>query len=341
MVIGGTGFIGTPIIKRLFELGHEVKIFHRGQTNAGINGGVFQVLGDRQNFADFRNQFKQIAPDVVLDVIPYFEQDANAVMQTFRGIAGRVIALSSQDVYRNYGILWGIETGEPNTVPISEDAPLRSVLYPYRPLAEDENDKKYNYDKIPVEQIIMSDAANLPGTILRLPAIYGEGDMQHRFFEIIKRMNDNRNFIMLEETEAKWRWTHGYLENVAEAIVLAVTDSRAANRIYNVGEKEALTRAEWIESIAKIIGWEGEILALPKEKLPEHLHPPFNFDCDLKVDTTRIRKELGFEERVSRNEALRKTITWEQSNPPSEFNPQQFNYAAEDAALADLKNIID
>jgi hypothetical protein len=35
-------------------------------------------------------------------------------------------------------------------------------------------------------------------------------------------------------------------------------------------------------------------------------------------------------------EAIRRTIAWEQRNPPSTVHPQQFDYSAEDAAIANL-----
>jgi len=34
------------------------------------------------------------------------------------------------------------------------------------------------------------------------------------------------------------------------------------------------------------------------------------------------------------DEAIRRTIAWERSNPPDMIQPQQFDYEAEDAALA-------
>ena len=337
LVIGGTsGFIGTQVVRQLVNDGHEVAVYHRGQTNADLPLSVRHIYGDRQRFADFTEEFRRFAPQIVLDNYLRFEQDAIGLMQTFRAIAERVVAVSSQDVYRTYGILWRRENTEPNITPIKEDAPLRSVLYPYRPIAEDENDPKYNYDKIPVERVVMSDA-DLPGTVLRLPATYGIGDRQHRLFEYLKRMQDGRSFILLEETEAKWRWTHGYVENVADAIVLAMTNERAANRIYNVGESEAPTRAEWIRSIGRVVGWSGEILAVPKDKLPEHLKSPTGYEHDLEVDTNRIRRELGFAERISRNEALSKTVAWELANPPDGIDAKQFDYAAEDAVFENLR----
>lgn len=297
---------------------------------------VRHILGDRQQLSDFRDEFERFAPQIVLDNCPRFEQDAVSLMQTFRGIAKRVIAISSQDVYRNYGILWGRENTEPTTTPSSEDGPLRSVSYPYRPLAKDENDFRYNYDKILVERVVMSDA-DLPGTVLRLPAVYGNGDKQHRLFEYVKRMDDKRPVILLEKDEAHWRWTHGYIENVVDAVVSATTDERTGNRIYNVGEKHAQTRTEWIRNIGRAVGWDGEILAVPKDELPEHLKSPTGYQHHLEVDTSRIRNELGYKERVSVNEALLKTVAWERANPPTEIDPKQFDYAAEDAAIERLK----
>jgi nucleoside-diphosphate-sugar epimerase len=336
LVIGGTGgFIGTHAVRKLAAAGHSIVVFHRGQTNAELPPGVRHIFGDRQHLHDFADEFKRVAPQVVIDMYLRFEREAVAVMQAFRGVAERIVAVSSQDVYRTYGILWRVEDTSPNTTPIDEDAPLRSVLYPYRRLATGTDDPKYDYDKIPVERAVMGDAS-LPGTVLRLPATYGPGDKQHRLFEYLKRMDDGRPFILLGEDEARWRWTHGYVEDVADALASAATDERAAGRIFNVGEEDAPTRAGWVSSIGRAAGWEGEVIAVPNELLPEHLKSPTGYEHDLVVDTRRIRKELGYEESVPREEALLKTICWERENPPAEIDPKQFDYAAEDASLEGL-----
>jgi nucleoside-diphosphate-sugar epimerase len=296
---------------------------------------VKHILGDRRNLADFADQLKRFAPRVVLDMSPATERDARDIMSTFKSVAQRVIAISSQDVYLAYGRLIGTEAGAPEPGPLTEDSPLRKKLYPYRDKAEPGN-RQYDYEKILVERLFMGDP-ELPGTILRFPMLYGPGDRQHRLFQYLKRMDDNRPAILLEQGMAEWRWTKGYVENIAAAIVLAVTDRSATGRIYNLGEEETLGEADWVRAIGAAAGWKGKVVTAPRQRLPEPLRSTINADQHLVVDTTRIREELGYRELVSRQEALRRTIDWEREHPSEEFDPNTFDYAAEDALLAELE----
>jgi nucleoside-diphosphate-sugar epimerase len=173
----------------------------------------------------------------------------------------------------------------------------------------------------------------LPGTILRFPMVYGPRDRQHRLFEYLKRMDDGRPAILLDEGMANWRWTKGYVENLATAVLLAVTQKRAAGRIYNVGEQDTLTWAEWVRAIGHMAGWDGEVVAVPKTHLPQKLVSDENTDQHLVVDTTRIREELGYREHIPREEALRQTVAWQRAHPPDKVDPDRFDYAAEDAVL--------
>jgi nucleoside-diphosphate-sugar epimerase len=265
-------------------------------------------------------------------MIPYSAHDAQQPVDTFASIAPRLVALSSGDVYRAYDRLRRRAPGAPDPVPLTEASPRRDRLYRYRDQATAPDDERYHYEKILVEDIVMQHPS-IAGTVLRLPMVYGPRDGQHRLFPYLKRMDDRRPAILLDAGQAQWRWARGYVENVAAAIVLAVLDERARHRIYNVGEAVALIEMEWISAIGSVVGWRGRIMPMPVDALPPHLRTDLDWSQDLTTGTTRIRRELGYDEPVTREEALRRTIAWERVHPPGDRDPARDEYAAEDALL--------
>ncbi len=334
LMIGGTGFIGSRVLRKLLDQGHLVAVFHRGQTNKDWPADVIRIIGERQHLADYTSEFDQFAPQIVLDMISYTEGDAYSLLEVFLGRDVRIVTVSSQDVYRAYGLFLRLEGGELEPTPYDEGAPLRTKLYPYRKIAHGVDDLAQHYDKVLVEGMATSEPL-LPFTILRLPKVYGPGD-RHRLIDYLKRMDDGRPAILLGEQKSQWRWTRGYVENIASAIALAVTDMRAANRIYNLGEEEALTEAEWARSIGEAAGWSGEIIAVPQDLLPQSMIEPYRWEQNLFADTRRIREHLDYQEEVGRQEALEVTIAWERANTPGEFDVTRFDYATEDITLKRL-----
>lgn len=143
--------------------------------------------------------------------------------------------------------------------------------------------------------------------------MYGPGDRQHRFLPYLRQMFDQQP-ILLEEEQAHWRFSHGYVENIAAAIALAVTDDRAAGRIYNLGEASTPTLRERIQTLGNLVNWHGEIVTLPRDQLPSHLQMNLQWQYHLATDTTRFQKELGYVEAMTKEEALRQTIAWEREN---------------------------
>ena len=337
LVIGGTNFIGPYVVRQLIEMGHEVIVFHRGETEADLPQEVKWIKGDRHNLLEYKHEFQKLAPQVVLDMIPYTAKDAQDVVDTFQDIAQRVVAISSQDVYRARDIVWQREIGIIDPIPLTENSPLRSQLYPYRGLSDDPF--AHDYDKIPVEQVLMSTNI-LPATILRLPMVYGVGDYIHRLYPYIKRMDDQRPAIILEEKLSRWQGCYGYVENVARAIALAINDQKATGRIYNVSES-TITVADLVKAIAQIIGWQGEIVILPPSQMPDTYKFEANLAQHWVSDSTRIRTELGYIEIVDRHEALKRTIAWSREHPPEVVaeigQAKLLDYQDEDAILANLE----
>jgi nucleoside-diphosphate-sugar epimerase len=315
LVLGGTRFIGIAVVRLLVGDGHTVAVFHRGLSQADLPESVVDLRGDRKCLSGFASEFGRFAPDVVIDTFAMTEADGLSVVEVFGGLARKLVVLSSMDVYGAYDRFRGALPGASDAVPLTEDAPLRERLFPYRSQATAGDELLWNYEKILVEGAVKSHP-ELPATVLRLPCVYGPGDYQHRTFEYLKPMDDGRPTILLGEIRAAWRWTRGYVDDVAAAVVLAGTEDGATGQTYNVGEEESLREADWVRRIGRAAAWSGEVLAVPEDQLPDHVPSTFNWRQHIIGDTSKIRRELGYRERVPIEVAMERTVAWERTHPP-------------------------
>jgi hypothetical protein len=48
LVLGGTGFLGPPVVERALQRGHTVTLFNRGKTDADLFPNVEKIRGDRE-----------------------------------------------------------------------------------------------------------------------------------------------------------------------------------------------------------------------------------------------------------------------------------------------------
>jgi nucleoside-diphosphate-sugar epimerase len=338
LILGGTGFIGAHVRRRLLASGHEITVFHRGTSSFNTPQGTGELCGDRNRLSDSIDAFRPPRPDVVIDAIAFTQLQAESLVDVFRGVAKRAVVLSSGDVYRANDILFRRVTGAIEHTPLAESAPLRERLYPYRgvPIPHAYDFDIDDYDKILVEQAVMNNS-DLPATVLRLPMVFGPGAgkaAQRRFFAYLKRMDDGRPEILLDQRTANWRVPWGYVDDVAEAVRLAVENDRAAGQIYNVGDPDALDMLGWVRELAVVAGWKGQFVVVDERCPPPNLSPNLNSDQHLVMDTTKIRRDLGYHETLSRAEALARTVAWDRQHPPSDIDLAQFDYAAEDAILS-------
>ncbi len=342
LVVGGTVFVGPSVVRQLAHAGHAVAIFHRGEHEIDLPGDVRHIHGDRDRIAEHRAAIAAFAPDVVVDMRAMTEAQARAVADAIRGIARRLVVVSSMDVYRAYGRLHGTEPGPPLEPPFDEDSPLREKHFVYRgnwPLKDPPPAWNDDYEKILVERVALSDA-QLAGTVLRFPMVHGERDGQRRFYRVWKRISDGRRAILMSTKEAAFRASRTHVDNAAHAVALVATDDRAAGRVYNVGEPDALPLRDWVRLIGQQMSWGGQLVIRPLEEMPPHLRDdrPDIWDHHFVSDTSRIRRELGYREVVSREEGLRRALLWYAENPPDDPKAAgNLDYEAEDAALVTIR----
>ena len=337
LLIGGNGFIGSPLADELCAGGHRVAIFHRGNHAFRGSRPIEEILGDRNRLSSCRDRLEEFRPDVIVDLILSSGEQARELVEVARAIAARVVAVSSMDVYRAWGVLQCVESGPLASLPLTEDSPLRTTRALYSPESIEAMRGTFNwldetYDKIAVEEAILANA-QVAGTVLRLPMVYGVQDPLTRFLPIVKRIADGRSRIILSADYAAWRGPRGYRDNVAHAIALAALMDRSAGRIYNVCDEPCVTELEWQTRIAKQANWGGKFVVLAREQTPKHLVVPGNLEQHVIASSERIRNELGYTEPVDSDEAIRRTIAWQHTSL-SKTDPRQFDYAAEDAALS-------
>ncbi|MCC6446863.1 MAG: NAD-dependent epimerase/dehydratase family protein [Armatimonadetes bacterium] len=92
VVIGGTGHIGTCLVPRLFEAGHEVVVIHRGRTKPYQKHAAWQVVRqievDRSHAEKegrFAPMVADLKPDVAVDLISFHPDTTLPLVEALQG----------------------------------------------------------------------------------------------------------------------------------------------------------------------------------------------------------------------------------------------------------------
>ena len=254
LILGGSGPIGTAIGETLRAV--DTPYLSVSRTALGLSS----VAADRTDTAHMQRLISEHDITTIIDVIAYTEADTLPLLAAIDGKVERYVMLSSADVYRNYGLLNRTEIGTPSTH-LTEDAPLRTRLYPYKqsqPRADSDPQKWMDeYDKIPLEnavRVMQSD-----WTILRLPMVYGAAGKLNRFDWITKPILRGEAAIRAGAAWLEWVTTYSYIGNVADAIVHTAKHTAARNEMFNITDHAPMSHREWIAAFAECANWTGEI----------------------------------------------------------------------------------
>lgn len=233
LVIGGTGFIGAQVTLQLLSAGIDVTVFSRGKHGKPPADVHWIEAPDTDQVISFEG-LDSSHFDVAVHMMAMGEDEGRIFAEELGDSVGRLILVSSEDVYLAYGRFVGLEPGPPEPVPIAEEGALRTRFYPYRHKAHSPADVAWRYEKILAEQPIL-DRAN--GAVARLPKVYGPGS------------NEQLETVYGFANHPLWRWTHGHVEDVAAAIVLMALATDLKQPVYNLGEERTPTVAERLQNI--------------------------------------------------------------------------------------------
>jgi len=140
----------------------------------------------------------------------------------------------------------------------------------------------------------------LPVVTIRASNNYGPWQYPEKFVPVIilKALRDEKIPVYGDGTNVR-EWL--YVTDCAEGIMAAIDRGKAGD-IYNIGSKEEKQHIEVAKAILKLLGKGEELIEFVKDR-PGH-------DFRYSLDTTKAKRELGWEAKTSFDKDLKKTVEW-------------------------------
>jgi len=243
LIIGGTGFIGRRIVRKLLARGHSVTLLTRGRVRPAFWGEIEALIGDRHDEAQFNQLVRERQFDAVIDNLAYGRSTVESAIQAFAGRTSHYLLCSSGAVYRDF-----------------------TDWRQYRPVYENEADLTYKGDlayaegKREAEHVLWASAgAHVPFTILRPSVVEGPEDSSGRTWFWVQRVADGQE-VLVPETVPVSIFRHVFVDDVAEAFVRALGNSAAFFKAYNLAGEEILALPDYVCAIADAMGHEVKVV---------------------------------------------------------------------------------
>jgi nucleoside-diphosphate-sugar epimerase len=305
VVIGGSGHVGTFLVPRLVEAGHEVATISRGRREPyrghAAWGSVEQVVLDREaeeGRGTFGDRVLALRPEAVVDMICFTPESAHHLVESLRGRVEHLL---------HCGTIW--VHGHSTRVPATEDLPRR-------PFGE------YGGLKARIEAYLLEEARRdgFPATVLHPGHIVGPGwaplnpagNFDTGVFETLIRGEELALPNLGMETVH-----HVHADDVAQAFALALENRDAAiGESFHVVSPAALTLRGYAEAVASWHGRRARLRFLPWEEWRrgvseedaaatwDHIaHSP-------NASIEKARRVLGYSPRYHSLEAVQGSLDW-------------------------------
>jgi nucleoside-diphosphate-sugar epimerase len=172
------------------------------------------------------------------------------IAELSRGKVGQFVSVGGVPAYRGWMHPW-LHDPPGLPVPVAEDAPT---------VSEPHEDEK-GYRIVRTEQAVFE--SHPRAAHFRYPFVYGPYQLAPREWLVVRRILDGRQRIVVADGGLTLLH-HGYTENLAHALLLAIEQPEAAaGLVFNVGDEEVLTVRQVIEVISHALGHPLEIISMP------------------------------------------------------------------------------
>lgn len=290
LVTGGTVFVSRYVAKYFADKGDEVYVLNRNSKPQLPN--VKLIEGDRNDLGD---KLKDYEFDAVLDITSYTRQQAQNLVNAL-GKFEDYIMVSSSAVYP-----------ETNPQPFTEEqiCGANSVW------------GDYGTNKLAAEEFLLE---HIPQAyILRPPYLYGPMQNVYREPFVFACAEAGREFYIPGDGSMKMQFFH--VEDLCRFMEILL-EQHPAQRIFNVGNPEAISIAEWVQLCYDAVG--AELKTIRVEGHPQRSYFCFH-DYDYFLDVT---KQTALMPRVKPlAEGLQESYAWFRDNRDSIAPKPYIEYA--------------
>lgn len=300
LVTGGTGHIGSYLVRLLLERGCQVTVLLRPNSNTWrikeVLNRVNVIIGDLNSVNEMEMYMRSVTPEVAFhlgwDGVGSQTHNSQIQIQNLYGSLNLLQLVTKYGCQRWVYVGSQAEYGSLNGI-LSEDLPTRPITL-------------YGVTKLSVGLLSqkLCEINNIGFTWLRLLAAYGPMDSpQHLIPSVILSLLSSKKPAL---TLGEQRWDYLYVKDVVSAIWQSAI-SPGAKGVFNLSSGQAITVKSIVERVRDLID----------PKLPIGFgEMPYRSDqiMHLQADISRLNKATGWLPNVSLDQGLERTVTWYRKN---------------------------
>ncbi|OGQ59660.1 MAG: hypothetical protein A3G39_08325 [Deltaproteobacteria bacterium RIFCSPLOWO2_12_FULL_43_16] len=309
LITGANGFVGQALCKRMASNGWQIRGTVRSAKQvASLPIGVqAEQIESITADTDWSNALAGVDAVVHLAARVHVMKDTSVdPLSAFREVnvagAEHLARMASQLGVRRFIYVSSVKVnGEGSKVAYSEDD---------EPLPVD----PYGISKWEAEMVLHKVAAKtgMEVVILRPPLVYGPS-VKANFLRLLKL---TKMGIPLPLASLKNQRSMIYVGNLVDAIMTCLEHPKAVGETFMVSDSEDVSTSDLIRMIAKVMGKKARLIPfpLPLLKVVGQLFgksPEIErLTGSLCIDSSKIRKVLGWKPPYTMEEGVSKTVQW-------------------------------